>query len=230
MRVEEAEERLKDYLLNGIAKEIFLADEAYALAEEIGRHAEAIHADGFASLFGTLQVSLSDRQTLSITKMFDRPSRYPTRSILAILDMLSTNAELWGIPQRHVLHQELIGAGVERSSVERLSNVALTHAIVNHYENTLTNLYPALMELRQSRDKVIAHNEAIERSLLQSPTWGAAISVVKYAKDFVSTIGFGYLSLFLGSGSGRYCLAHDARRTTIDLRRLLEAADITRGR
>jgi hypothetical protein len=34
MRVEEAERHLNDYLLNGIAAEIFWAEEAYALAEK----------------------------------------------------------------------------------------------------------------------------------------------------------------------------------------------------
>ena len=89
MKVEEAEERLKDYLLQGIAAENYFADEAYALAEEIGQHVPAIRATGFGSLFGTLQHGLSNRQTLSITKMFDKPSkRYPTRSIPAILDRM----------------------------------------------------------------------------------------------------------------------------------------------
>jgi hypothetical protein len=85
MRVEEAERHLNDYLLNGIAAEIFWAEEAYALAEKIGQHAQAIHAAGFTSLFGSLQTILSDRQTLAVTKMFDWPSKHPTRSIPAIL-------------------------------------------------------------------------------------------------------------------------------------------------
>jgi hypothetical protein len=80
MTVEEAEERLKDYLLYGIAAEVHFADEAYALAEEIGQHVPAIRAAGFESLFGTLQVLLSERQTLSVTKLFDRPNKHPTRS------------------------------------------------------------------------------------------------------------------------------------------------------
>jgi hypothetical protein len=42
MDVEEAERHLKDNLLNGIATEIFWADEAYALAQEIGKHAQAL--------------------------------------------------------------------------------------------------------------------------------------------------------------------------------------------
>ena len=112
MEAEEAEKQLRDYLLNGT--EIFWAEEAYALAEEVSKHAQAIHAAGFTSLFGSLQVLLSDRQTLSVTKMFDQPKRYPTRSIPAILEFLKAHAGLWKVPERHVLHPTLIEAGAGR--------------------------------------------------------------------------------------------------------------------
>ena len=39
MEAEEAEKQLRDYLLNGIVTEIFWAEEAYALAEEVSKHA-----------------------------------------------------------------------------------------------------------------------------------------------------------------------------------------------
>lgn len=229
MNAEDAEERLRDYLLHGIATDVFWADEAYALAEEIGQHVEQIRAAGFNALFGTLQVGLSDRQTLSVTKMFDRPSRYPTRSIPATLDLLRTHAEIWRVPQCHVLQQALIGAGAESTRVERLSKAELTRAMVRHYEGTLANLNPILTMLRQSRDKVIAHNEAINRSVMAKPTWGGAIELVKYAKDFISKIGFGYLNIYFGEGSGGYNPTHDARRTKMELRRLLKAANIARS-
>jgi|SRR5215211_1539699 hypothetical protein len=80
---------------------------------------------------------------------------------------------------------------------------------------------------RPYRDKVIAHNEAIKKSALQQPTWGGAISLVNYAKDFVSTIGFGYLSTHFEQGSGDYYLTYDAQRTSRSLRRLLEATNIS---
>ena len=105
MDVKKAERHLKDYLLNGIATEIFWADEAYALAEEIGKHAQALNANGFGALFGSLQVILSDRQTLSVTKIFDQPKKYPTRSIPATLTFLKDHAELWRVPEQHKLHE-----------------------------------------------------------------------------------------------------------------------------
>jgi hypothetical protein len=227
VNVAEAETHLRDYLLDGIAAEIFWADEACALAEEIGKHVEQINAAGFGDLFGSLQTTLSDRQTLSVTKMFDSPSRkYPTRSIPATLTFLEEHAELWKVPQRQVVHQALIEAGADSVHVKHLSTVELTHATVDHYRAALAKVSIPLEALRQSRDKIIAHNEAIERSTLQRPTWGGTVSLVDYAKDFVSTIGFGYLSTHFGQGRSDYYLTHQARRTSRSLRRLLEAAKI----
>jgi hypothetical protein len=86
LRVEEEEKQLRD-LLYGLAAEILEADEAYALAEMIGKHAERINAVGFGALFRRLQLALSDRQTLSITKLYDPVNpRYQTRSIPATLE------------------------------------------------------------------------------------------------------------------------------------------------
>jgi hypothetical protein len=82
MNTQTPEATLEDYLLYGVAKEIFFADEARYLAIEIGNHAERVNAEGFGQLFGSLQVAYSDRQTLCVTKMFDPESRkYPTRDI-----------------------------------------------------------------------------------------------------------------------------------------------------
>src|SRR5918998_5314549 len=102
VEAQDAEKRLKDFILNGIVTEILWAEEAYALAQEIGRRADAIRAAGFGSLFGSLQVLASDRQTLSVAKMFDRPrGRYPTRSIPATLAFLKAHADSWRVPERH---------------------------------------------------------------------------------------------------------------------------------
>jgi hypothetical protein len=51
---------------------------------------------------------------------------------------------------------------------------------------------------------------------------------VRFAKDFVITIGFGYLSMDLGIGRGGYHLERHAQQTTAELRRLLEKANIAR--
>ena len=234
MKVEEAEVLLRNYLLNGLAMEILWADQSYALAEEIGRHAEQINTANFGELFGSLQLVLSERHTLAIVKIFDPVKQYPTRSIPGTLALMESNAEIWRVQERQRLHQALIEAGLESSHLEDLSNAELTHALVAHFRDTLPNpkrlspdtLSLSLNILRQSRDKIIAHNEAIESSALKVPTWGEANSLTNYAKAFISTVGEGYLGLRFGEGSDDYIFANDSRRTSIALRRLLKEAGI----
>ena len=77
----EAANRLREYLLDGIAVEILQAEQAYTLAQEIGKYAKEINVANFGELFGTLQIVLSDRQTLSVVKIFD-----PTQIFGSCLD------------------------------------------------------------------------------------------------------------------------------------------------
>jgi len=238
LKVEEAKERLRDYLLDGIASEIFRAEEAYSLAAEIGNHAEEINSANFGEFFGSLQIILSDRQTLSIVKLFDSGKRYPTRSIPATLSILESYAELWKLSDRQALCRFLIDAGGESSEVESLDDAELTRALVAHFENTLpASRYigldkrtASLGALRQVRNKVIAHNEAIKADELPTVTWGEARSLLNYAKKFVATVGDQYLGLIFSDSSDNYRLTNDARRTSRQLRRLLKSANILEGR
>jgi hypothetical protein len=235
LNVDEAEERLREYLLDGIATEILWADQTYALAEEIGKYAQRINAANFGELFGSLQLILSERQTLAVVKIFDPAKNYSTRSIPGALALLENNADLWNVYDRERLYQELIEAGLDSTCVERMGNAELTRAVVACFRDTLPNpkrvsfdyLSLSLNILRQSRDKTIAHNESMESSALQTPTWGDANSLVNYAKEFVGTVEAGYLGLIFGEGSDDYILTNGgAHRTSMALRRLPKEAGI----
>ena len=120
MNEKSVEERLRDYLLNGVAKDIFLAEEAEALAKEIGEHADEINEAGFGRLFGSFQLTLSDRQTLLVTKLFEPTNpRYPIRSIPTILQFLEEHSDEWLLPQRSSLEQSLVEM-VWRDRVQRI--------------------------------------------------------------------------------------------------------------
>jgi len=187
---EAAEENLRDYLLDGIASEIFRADQAYSLGEHIGQFAEEINAANFGELFGSLQIVLSDRQTLSVVIIFEPTKRYPTRSIPSVLGLLQSEAETWRVPEPGKLRRGLVNSGSDSTSVEQMNNTELRYAICCYFRSTLPNtkrlepgnLSHALDALRQSRDKVIAHNEAIDSASFQPPTWGDATSLLNYAK------------------------------------------------
>jgi hypothetical protein len=181
-----------------------------------------------------LQLVLSERQTLAIVKIFEPAKDNPTRSIPGTLALLENYAERWNVHQRESLYQELIEAGLDSTRLERMDNAELTRAVVARFRDTLPdpkrvsldNLSLSLSILRQSRDKMIAHNEAIEPSALQTPTWREAISLANYAKEFGATLGAGYLGLLFGEASENYLLKNDARSISIALPRLLKAAGI----
>ena len=123
MMNEEAEKGLNDYLFEGIISDIFWAEESYALAKKIGDYATQINAAGFGLLFGSLQAILSDRHTLSITKIFEeRRRKYPIRSIPTTLDFLEEHSDVWTIPQPQELRGLLLKAGHSVSYVEGLDN------------------------------------------------------------------------------------------------------------
>jgi hypothetical protein len=166
--------------------------------------------------------------------MFDPVKKYPTRSIPGTLSLLEANSDLWELSGRQELERMLTEAGTEISGIDCLDNADLTCLVVTHYRNTLPNikavdpddLSMSLAALLQFRDKLLAHNEAIEPKALKEVTWGQATSLVNYAKNFVSAIGLGYLGVHFGGSGGNYFLTGDARRTANGLRRLLRAASI----
>jgi hypothetical protein len=122
-----AEEQLRNYLQYGLVADILWADEAYALNAEIIAHAKQINRHRFGALFASLQTMISDRQTLSITKMFEPiGGRYPTRSIPATLELLERHDALWQVRNREGLHHTLIESGADSTHLEKISNTELT--------------------------------------------------------------------------------------------------------
>ena len=235
MDTETVEARLKDYLLQGVAKEIFFADEAKSIAVAIGNHAEQLNKHGFGGLFYSLQLAYSDRQTLCVAKMFEAEShRYPTRTIPAILKLIEDHASLWSLPQRHMLEGKLVSAGHERQQIQAADNASLSKLLASELRRTmpkveradLPGLSASLTKLREARDKVIAHNEAVNDSARRYATWGEVEELVAYAKNFVTLISFGFLNLHMGTDSESYDPTYDARRSSAALLRLLQSANL----
>lgn len=198
----EAEEKLNDYLMNGVQAELYWAEEARQVAVMIGSHSTRTNSTRFSGLFGRLQEVFSERETLAVTKMFDRLSRgYPVRSIGAVLTILEDNIDYWTLPERIVLERCLISNGREDAS--ELSNQDLSIGIIEHFRSTLPStekkehclLSASLDRVFLSRDKVHAHNEANAASSRTKPSWRDTKILYEYGKNFVETIAFGYLGI-----------------------------------
>ena len=235
MNAKEAEEALHDFLMNGIAKELFFADHTKDLAVVIGKHSGTVNSKGFGDLFGSLQSILSDHQTLCVAKIYDPPSKkYPTRSIPAILSFIEKHSSLWSLPQRHILEKLIVDEGHNPTTVHGMNNQQLSLAVVSHFNQTMPqsgkaghcSLSAALETVREARNKVHAHNEAIDKAARKLPTWGGVESLINYAKDFACVIGFGFLSLYLGNTHKDYLLATDARQASGKMEKLLVLANL----
>lgn len=235
MDTKQAEEILNDYLMNGLVTEIFWADEARAAAVSIGERSPDINAAGFGDVLGHLQTIFSERETMAVAKLYDPPDkRYPTRSIPAMLDLIERHADLWNLPQRHALEKCLASGGQAPAVIQGMSNEALARAVVSHYRLTLPEkgkastdkLSAGLEAVREARNKVHAHNEAIDKAARTRATWGDTRALLDYAKEFACVIGYGFLGIYSGHSAGDYRLSNNARRFSWKLNKLLDKAGI----
>jgi hypothetical protein len=96
-----------------------------------------------------------------------------------------------------------------------------------HYRARLAapEFHMALKRLRDSRDKVIAHNEHVDPSVRLRPTWDDAARLTAFAAEFTQVMAWGYLSLDLTIG-GEFVASFHAQRSARTLVGLLHRAGL----
>jgi hypothetical protein len=80
--------------------------------------------------------------------------------------------------------------------------------------------------MRASRDKAIAHNEAVDRGSLPRAKWSEAERLLEYAKNVSAGIAIAYFTSAWTDDSGRFGMTDDAGVAASQLRRLLKCANI----
>jgi hypothetical protein len=112
----------------------------------------------------------------------------------------------------------------------------ITSKIVQFYATSLPSTFTesatrhemakSLRALVTRRDKVVAHNEMIDRSTLPQLSWAEIERLISYAKQFIDVVGIGYIRRGFADDDGRYCLTSDAERAARVLKKLLMKADM----
>lgn len=219
-----AQEKLKDILSNGIAIDIFDAEEIYALEEFIGYNAVEINKLTFGVFFGSIQRLLNRQLILLVARLYEKPNKYyPTRSIPSALKVLKENADSLEIQQRPILEKKLEKQGMNLNELKLLTDEDLTLKVVYFFNNKMPLseekselvLGKALYSAQTLRNKYIAHHETVSWKELPKPTYEQLVDLIEVAKEFVSIIGMSYLS-------GDYLSGSDATRSSRCLKRLLE--------
>jgi AbiU2 len=185
-------------------------------------------------LFGPLQLVLSNACFLSVAKVFEKPSKkYATRSIPSVLELLKRSADELVIGERTAMMRRLATYGMKNvESLAAMSDSEITSKIVQFYATSLPSTFTesamskSLRAVVTRRDKVVAHNEMIDRSTLPQLSWAEIERLISYAKRLIDVVGIGYISRGFADDDGRYCLTSDANRAARVLKKLLMKADM----
>ena len=220
-------EKLEDILEKGIVADIFRMERAYLLLKEIGKNVDVLNAPetgNFGMFFGVTQQALRTEAALAAARIYDKPSqKYPTRCLRAALQLLEDHGK--GLPEiterwhtKCALREFCDDAGVVES-VDRGKDEFL---------RKFTPMFSAILDdpdvrakikqLKNLRDKQIAHNEAAQKG---GPTWKALTELIDYAKGFVGVVGWAFYNTVYVH-DGKYMLTDDAQRPSLCLRRLAD--------
>ncbi len=237
----EHREKLEDIIRQGVAVDLFHADEAFSLDMFVGQQANEINKATFGAFFGSLQIILTRNLILHVARMYETPKEpnkhnrnpYPIRSIRSAIVILKEHGDDLVIEQRPGLIAALARRGAPPDEMGKLTDRELTTYLASFFERRYSETHPdgvansrALDTLKTLRDKVVAHPEAIRLEDIPKPLYQEIEDLVEMARAFVAAVGFGYLSIAYEADDGHYFMAGDAKRSTTSLKRLLQAAGV----
>ncbi|MBN3960376.1 hypothetical protein [Nostoc sp. NMS8] len=220
-------DKLEDIVKQGVRIDILDAEEAIKLYEIIGNHKDALTKNNFDNLFGVLQSLLVRNTILSINKIYERPNKkYPPRSLPAAIEILKDNCNELKIEYREQLEYKLNNWGFDRKCLLSLSDSELTNIVAEALSRKLPSK-DEIKNIRDVRDKRVAHHESIDETKIESIMWRHLDDLLVRAKKIVGVIGNHYLGS-LYEIDGKYVLSDNASETSRSLMRLLKQAGIVK--
>jgi hypothetical protein len=176
-----AAESVLDDICRGLADDVFLADQARRLLEELDGVIEAINRTGIGKqFFANLQIILQHELILSVTRMYEPySSRSPGRTLAAATHHIAANAAKLPVLNRASLVEYLTSRGESRQTIEHLSDEGLSLTLARRLGTYIPRpdassarpLDKALDQLKLVRDKAIAHHDRVNHSSLLIPGW-----------------------------------------------------------
>jgi AbiU2 len=211
------ESKLEDILAEGIILDVHEADLANQLATFIGNNTEVLNSE-YPYLFGDLQRIMTVWAFLAIARVFEEKnprSPYPLRTIPEALKLLETGNIL--IENRSSVISALNVDEAEKMRFAQASDADFLTLICQYFRERMRILGDAIEKVKEKRDKVVAHREAIDEVDLARPQWGEIDDLIAFAKSFYEVVGEGII--------GR-SIASDAGRLTRSFKRLLTKAGV----
>jgi hypothetical protein len=243
-RIREARAELFS-IIKGIELRIFQSEIALNLFEEIENNFESISANGFGNLFFNLKlIALNDmiNCVCGIFDIYDEHSKYPVQSIPHAIHFIELKREELEIKDRKLLIEKLTAFEIKQKEIEHLTDSDLTQTIVeqirerspkpNYHKKKddirkffKKELNSALYNLRNLRDKKVAHFENTTINHADELTIKEALLLIEFAKNFIDLIGNGYLG-YDYSRNETHPRKQQAENFSKDLNKLLKKANI----
>jgi hypothetical protein len=221
---------LDDLVCRGAATDVFHAEQARLLLEELDHFVDSVNQSGVGvQFFANLQGILQRELILGLTRLYEPHSKQNHgRSLPAAKHYIKANSLGLRVPQRSSLIDFLVRQGKSRSTLEPLADEALSRVLVRHLDETLPRadarsgrpLDRALDQLKTTRDKAIAHHDHVDHASLLIPGWVHMVELVNTAREIVEMLARAYVSV-------SFNLRYDSKRLSVSLRQLMDRAGLT---
>ena len=196
------ESKLDDIVSEGVVRDVYEAELAKHLAAFFGNNTEMLNSE-YPRLFGDLQRILTVWIFLAIARVFEEKSSrspYPIRTIPEALKLLEGgNVFIKDRPRT------ISALNVNESESKRLalaSDFDLLKSVCQYFQTRLDALSDSIKNVKEKRDKVIAHREAIDELEVARPKWGELEDLIALAKCFYEVVGEGVIGRPIDSDPG----------------------------
>jgi hypothetical protein len=229
-----SQEELKEYVLHGLATDIFIAERAYELFVTIGKKGKQFDSK-YQEFFKASQGAFKDQFLLSLARLFDRPStRNKIRCVQGLLNHLVDNKNrLPMIVEKYNLAETMKYSNFNPVAVEIVlsdgPDAQITESIQQHFHRLLEtqeNLR-LLDKLKVLRDKRLAHNELVSLTgnemseAIDNVTFQELYTLLAIPKELLGVVGWAYMSMVFVH-DGVYHLSEDAKRASLKLTKLAD--------
>ncbi len=228
---------LKEIVVDGLVENIRQAGESMALRAEIGQNALNINEARLGHLFGRMQRIMGRYAVLAACRLFEpETDSYPLSSIPIALNHFRFNSDYLQIQNKEFVISKLIGFGHEASEFEGIPDPWINQLVRKEFADSLpdanqpesSDLSMALHNLKTVRDKFPPHSETVQ----ESDDWGDTDTdinlLLRFAKDFVGTVGKGYLDIDYAIDDDNSIFEINSSRTVDTMKQLLIRAEITK--
>jgi hypothetical protein len=219
---------LSDIIEKGLVPDLFKAERAYYIYKEIGKYADTINTSqsSIKQILIVLQSMSFSEAILSLARIYDEPhNKYPTRCIKQLIKILYEPEKngLTTIKEKFLALSEIQHYGIPKYIEEYLHNdeaILFAKNLAQHIESELIQpeFIEILNEIKDIRDKYLAHNESIVN--IKTVTWKNFDYLIEFVQMIIGIVGWAFFTNSY-SMKGDYKLSKESKLVSYNIKNTL---------